>query len=436
MNRLYLGNLPTFLTSILVCCLIASHYGIAQDAPSTFAGRVVDKTGAPVVGVTVALMPVEDGDGAWFPIGGWPEDPWAFSAETDAQGQFAITDFIPGPLLFGLLPYHEPKGQGLFKVDLGGVSLYPTKQDETRGIVFAAEKGTRINNVEVTVRRLPAIRGKVLQMDGTPLAEADIRLEIRTEALNGSASSSGSYGGLKTDAAGVFVKYLADDAGEPAEIWPAWFPQFPVPMPAREVQEPSMNYIVAVKYQGQRAQAKPFILEPGERMPELTFAYTVSLPPRPPVTGARRQEASASASTSSGLKAEGVWVVNPANGHAYIKIRCSSPEDAIFQASSEGAYLVSINDAAEQWWLERVFPPHSMLIGLNDVAKEGEWRWHSGEPVTYTNWARHEPHDTDRGDEDYVIWQNGKWEDIGPEQVPWRLLRTALLEREVRSVED
>ena len=124
-----------------------------------------------------------------------------------------------------------------------------------------------------------------------------------------------------------------------------------------------------------------------------------------------------------------MWVINPGNGHAYKKIRCSGPEDAIFQASEEGAYLVSINDAAEQQWLERVFSPYLTLIGLNDIAKEGEWRWHSGEPVTYTNWAPHEPHDTNRGEEDYVMWRGG-WADIGPEQIPWRLLRTALIEKE------
>ena len=406
--------------------------GTAQET-SLFSGRVVDESGEPVVGVTVALMPVVDGNGAWFPIGEWPIDPWAFSAATDAQGEFAITDFIPGPMLFGLLPYHEPKGHGLFKVNIGGVSHYPTEQDEGGSIVFAVEGGTRISNVEVTVRRFMEIRGKVLQMDGTPLADADIKLDIRTEALNGSASSSGSYGRLKTDKAGIFVKYLADDDEGPGEISPAWFPEFPSPMREREVQKPSMHYIVAVIYQGQRAQAKPFILKPGERVPELTFTYTMPLPPRSPDTETRRREASAS--VSSRRKAEGVWIVNPANGHAYIKIRCSGPEDAISQASSEGAYLASINDEAEQQWLERVFPPRPTLIGLNDVANEGEWRWHSGEPVTYTNWARHEPHDTDRGDEDYVIWYH-LWEDIGPAQVQWRFLRTALLEKDVPPAED
>ena len=406
--------------------------GTAQET-SLFSGRVVDESGEPVVGVTVALMPVEDGNGAWFPIGEWQIDPWAFSAATDAQGEFAITDFIPSPMLFGLLPYHEPKAHGLFKVNIGGVSHYPTEQEESGSIVFAVEEGTRISNVEVTVRRLMEIRGKVLQMDGTPLADADIRLDIRTESLNGSASSGGSYGRLKTDSAGIFVKYLADDDEGPGEISPAWFPEFPSPMREREVQKPSMHYIVAVIYQGQRAQAKPFILKPGERVPELTFTYTALLPPRSPETETRRREASAS--VSSGRKPEGVWIVNPANGHAYIKIRCSGPEDAISQASSEGAYLASINDEAEQQWLERVFPPHPTLIGLNDIANEGEWRWHSGEPVTYTNWARHEPHDTDRGDEDYVIWYH-RWEDIGPDQVAWRFLRTALLEKDVPPAED
>jgi len=56
--------------------------------------------------------------------------------------------------------------------------------------------------------------------------------------------------------------------------------------------------------------------------------------------------------------------------------------------------------------------------------------------VEYTNWAKYEPDDTDNGDEDYVILSWWKWEDTGPENIGWRWIRTALLEKENWSGEE
>ena len=51
---------------------------------------------------------------------------------------------------------------------------------------------------------------------------------------------------------------------------------------------------------------------------------------------------------------------------------------------------------------------------MTDVAKEGEWNWTSGEPITYTNWARGEPMDTFSIEEDYGLMESaGKWFDVG-----------------------
>ena len=48
--------------------------------------------------------------------------------------------------------------------------------------------------------------------------------------------------------------------------------------------------------------------------------------------------------------------------------------------------LVTINNAAEYAWLQETFGTNrSLWIGLNDVQKEGEFAWASGEAVTYTN---------------------------------------------------
>ena len=89
-----------------------------------------------------------------------------------------------------------------------------------------------------------------------------------------------------------------------------------------------------------------------------------------------------------------------------------------------------LTDEAEQNWLEQAFVSHRTLIGLSDIEEEGQWQWHSGEPVTYTNWARYEPQDPDKGDEDYVILFADKWMDIGPGDVRWGFIQSALLEKE------
>ena len=110
-------------------------------------------------------------------------------------------------------------------------------------------------------------------------------------------------------------------------------------------------------------------------------------------------------------------------------IHCKSWDDANNQAVAEDAHLVAINDATEQKWLSEIFGYRPYWIGLTDFAKEGEWSWTSGEPVTYTHWAPHEPMDADMGEEDYVV-MFGEWSDVGTESVQWQMTRMAIIERD------
>jgi len=57
------------------------------------------------------------------------------------------------------------------------------------------------------------------------------------------------------------------------------------------------------------------------------------------------------------------------------------------QASSEDAYIVSINDKAEEKWLSSIYGNSRYWIGLSDAEEEGTWKWFSGEPVKYTTCA-------------------------------------------------
>ena len=404
MNRSYVFLPVVFIGSIALLFLMP-----LQSAATTFSGRVIDRAGHPIAGFTIALIPVQDGNGAWFPIEvdgrEGHDDPIAFQAETDSEGRFVITDAIAGPVLLGLFPYYKPEAQ-ILKVQIGEMYLYSGGNGVGGGTVLALEPGEYIENVEITVQQFLQLRGKVLKTDGNPLANAQrVKFRVRRLSLDAELDSSTSWT-TETDAEGNFVQYI------PAYV------------------DGPMFYFMSITCGDGSAQLDPIVVKPEDLMHEAVFMFEDPLIPDVPRNVPGRFHAGVSARAGGGLDTKGVWVVNPENGHAYKKIRFSGTENAISQAAKEGAYLVAINDAAEQQWLERVFSPMRTLIGLSDIEEEGQWQWHSGEPVTYTNWAKYEPQDTDKGDEDYVILMGDKWMDIGPGDVRWGFIQSALLEKE------
>jgi hypothetical protein len=139
------------------------------------------------------------------------------------------------------------------------------------------------------------------------------------------------------------------------------------------------------------------------------------------------------------------WIVNPANGHLYgatdgyyrgidkggrIGLQ-PTVWDAEALAVSLGGHLVTINGPEEQEWLLTSFGTvatddsdnlvENFWIGLNDLEIEGDFRWFSGDPVTYVNWAFTEP-SNDQG-EDVVALDHpsvgplGQWNDVGFEML-------------------
>jgi len=74
-------------------------------------------------------------------------------------------------------------------------------------------------------------------------------------------------------------------------------------------------------------------------------------------------------------------------------------------ANTNGGYLVSINDAAENDFLESVIGSNIYFIGLSDAQTEGSLTWDSGEDVNYDNSAGNNA----SGDYGVLYFWDGSW---------------------------
>ena len=392
MNRsCFKRNVTAFATTIALLFGTFS-YSAALEATSTLSGRVVGTDGKPIAGLPIVIKPFQVIDG---------EVQYAYIhspvSQTDEAGRFSIPNIVPISIQWAV----STSDYIIRSAKMGPVTVYQHLLPPFGGIAFEIKPGTHIENVELTVKPRMRIRMRIVAADGTPLADARIGIKIRHRSLNGTGGGTSSNS-TETDGAGYVAEY---------------------------VRKPGL-YTVTANYRGLSATAEPFTLQEGERKDDVVFTFKDE--PTSTDSPSGRVEASAEWSTSPSADT-GVWVVNPANGHAYKSIHCKSWDDANIQAIAKDAHLVAINDEAEQKWLSAIFGYGPYWIGLTDFAKEGEWEWTSGEPVTYTSWALHEPMDADSGEEDYVFMEKapiGEWFDVGPESRDWESTEMAIIERE------
>ena len=437
----------------------ASH-SIADEETGTFSGRVVDIAGNPIAKLPVMIGPaMVMGAGirsAFFPT----QYSAVRRALTDADGQFSITDIAPGLSYFGALPYDidtrlpeelavniakameeediaavyasgvmemedddfEPDVEVL-SLRIQGITFYSRTDHDQIG--FSVKSGTHIKDVEVTVQPRMRIRGRVVFKDETPLVNTRVHLHFRSRTVDGSGNRR-SGGRPRTDAEGYFVYYL-DEKDDPA------------------------FYTFFVEYQGLSAKAGPIRLDPGERLDGLTLKFDsepIASQPSPhiapqPLLDKKALDPSTPTSPPQGRSmpmSEEVWIVNPANLHAYKRIHCETRNAAVARAAAENAHLVTINDAAEQAWLSEVFERKLYWIGLSRVPPVGtssnptQWRWESGEPITYANWLPDYifGESLDVSGRVYAVmmtFTDGKWYAVGPDSLLWRMTEMAILEK-------
>ena len=430
MNRSDFALILVFVGSVALS-LSASLPSVA----ASFSGRVVDESGVPVSGVPVILLPQY--------------------TETDEMGVFSMTEISASSVSRLMLsPIHAD--YEIRAVEVEGVTFYLDpgyRFLHKGGFAIAVEPGAEVKDVEITVRLRMRIRGRVLSADGTPLRDAEVQFEINQRSANGRLTRSSS-GPRNLDADGYFVQY---------------------------VEEPAF-YTFTVAYQGQFAESKKILLEDGQRFDGLVltlrddpneqsaskavvkpvFKPAVLAAPKPPVKPKvvipPRGYDPQSAEATQRREREGMWAINPDNRHAYKVIRCKTREEAEARAKAQGAYLVAINDAAEQEWLFEVFGRKTFSddeaaqgwdfkafgregfwIGLTGSAKGGNLYWNTGEPVTYTNWAfsqkavdGDEPTQNDDANPNYtvLIGRTGKWQRVRQWSPVAGLIEKAILEKE------
>jgi choice-of-anchor C domain-containing protein len=80
------------------------------------------------------------------------------------------------------------------------------------------------------------------------------------------------------------------------------------------------------------------------------------------------------------------------NNHRYLLSEPGFWTEGQAQAEALGGNLVTINDAAEEKWLQDTFGYNRIFwIGLTDQAQERNWQWIDGSQSTYRNWGPGQP---------------------------------------------
>ncbi len=338
MTRFQFTN-PTFifLTTFLMLAFFVTSDTIAQQSLSSISGRVINPSGEPIAGVTLALA--------------------SSRSETDAEGQFVLNNIPPRQVQLHQLQFDLPKNTFRIRaIKFRKVSVYYHDPDPQDTVTFAIKPGTHIKNVEVITEYQLKIQGRVVFKNGEPLANTLLKINIDSIPLDWAKSFSASLS-FTTDAQGKFVYY-------------AYSPGV---------------YALSVNYRGLSAELDPFLFEEGKKpeMQVLTLnGNSVDLSDPLPEEPENKQW--------NVPDVPGMWIINPANGHAYKRIKCNDRIEAQIQAKKEEAHLVTITSGTEQIWLEAVFGTGPYWIGLTDIVEEGKWQWDTGERLTYTNWGANE----------------------------------------------
>lgn len=336
---------------ILTFFIIITSVVNAQEK-ATFSGSVVDESGEPVINVRVEIRPYKIKPGGIREQRIMPH----IVQHTDRDGNFTITNIPPESVK--ILIGDDDTETKILSIDLEDLTLYPEERPPFKVMLFSLEPGAKIENAKIKVKTkiIPQIRARVVDADGTPITDSQLNTAINRKDIDRSGSGR-SRGPRKTDSEGYFTEKLRVDNE----------PQF---------------YRIAIEYDGHFAVSDPFIPHQGQPVVHLLLKLNDK-----PIPFDENTPERVSAEFNRILSTPPVWIRNPINGHHYKRIYCYSLEDALTQSNIEKAYLVSINDKIEEKWIENISGRSEYIIGLRVMDEKEKWIWHSGEPVTYTNWG-------------------------------------------------
>lgn len=371
-----------------------------QKGSASLSGIVVDTDGKAVQGLELTIKPMKINENGSMvelaAVSSWN------SFITDNKGRFSFIITDPVALQLILLP-ETVTDYEITSITIGELTFYNTGKHgffskEYGNVTFTIKPGMPLDNTIVTVKPPPRrIRGRILLRNGKPLANAEVDLTIHAGEHDKFLYIFPEFGGsiintfTKTDSQGYFAYYLSNEIDR--------------------------DYKVQVNYHGSKDSSGWFQLREGKWKDDLVFRV--------------RDFQRVKNKINKRVKAQqSVWSVNPYNGHAYKRIVVDSWEDAIAKAKSEKAYLVAINDEAEQKWLETRFPEYLFYwIGLTSGQDGSFNQWTNGEQLTYVNWMSTEK-STEPNTHIALDFFSKRWMKIDSEHQFLPAIQLAIIEKE------
>ena len=374
-------------------------------------GIVLDESRRPVKGLGIVCLPATIKKGE-LEAGFWIFDyPSNLKSVTDKNGLFKFSELPPGPIKFVLISWLDKKAQireyQLISIKIGTLRYHPYGI-EPKYFAFEIKPDPHFENIEVTVRSRTQIRAQVVLKNGKPLANTRVLLARYRRESTGKKQNDGTWQ-IETDSKGYLMFSLHD---------------YSVPA----------YYILSVRYQEARAESEEFSVNRGELRDDIVLRLNVDTGRKGPAKRKKNEvEQNFPQPPPELMRPDLQWIINPANGHAYKRIYCISRDEGLAIAAAESAYLVAINDEAEQKWLEGAFGTHLYWIGLSDTEEEGNWKWSDGKPLTYANWGPEDKftNTLSAEEKDYAVMSfvNGEWHPVGIGDLFWRTTGQAILEK-------